>query len=302
MRRVAVCNSTSNIYGVTDFINVVDLGDGSATYFAKLGATTKSGTVRTNGTNAFIYGKDCIFLWADVIITLQRGASTFASFNTNTLLSKLGLANVQVITGAFTFQLTHTPVPIPSNVSPTFFTQLRQASAITILECANCASNPDVPAATPRLVALPGLAKFEKCWNFAQRGGSVTSIFVKRTAFVDFTATFAKLSCSPGQFQITNNLRLTSLGGLSNLNTTIRPGPTIFIVGNPGLTTAASVSQLKPLAGCPTSSVPSVLSSAIQIQTTSCTPTVRLPPLPPRFEDGFMDGFMFLTRFLETLS
>eukprot|EP00884_Botryococcus_braunii_P020167 jgi/Botrbrau1/6834/Bobra.0153s0029.1 len=270
-----LCNSTASIFNANDVIQIFDTGDGKATVAATLGGVTSSFVIVVTSPPQFLYGKQCIFLWASTVaITFSRNDLTVAynPNNINTFLTILGLNTVQVISGAVTVQVTHTPNPIPGNINSRFFNALQQAQALTFQECQNCLADSNAPAVSPKLVSLPGFTLYVKSWNFAARSGAQTSIFIKNTLFQNISLSLGSLGCSPGNLQITGNFALSSLAGLSNVLTTIVPGPTVFIVDNPLLIGFESVVQLTPLASCVGSFV-SPLFSAIQIQTSACTST-----------------------------
>jgi hypothetical protein len=275
-----VCNSTASIFDASDVIQIFDTGDGSATVAATLGGVAIPPFVITTASPPrFLYGKQCIFLWASTVaITFSRNSLTvpFNANNINTFLTILGLNTVQVISGAVTVQVTHTPNPIPVTINPRFFVALQQAQALTFQECQNCLQDSNAPAAAPRLVSLPGFSLYQKSWNFAARSGAQTSIFIKNTLFANIALTLTSIVCSPGNLQITGNSALLSLNGFTNMQTTIVPGPTVFITNNALLFGAPEVFQLQRLASCigtPTSP----LFSAILIQSGACTSTVSYP-------------------------
>lgn len=274
---VGLCNSTANIVNANDVIQIFDTGDGRATVVTTLGGLTTNFVIFPNSPQRLIYGKQCNFLWASIVaITFSRsnGTVAFNPNNINTYLTILGLNTVQVLSGALTVQLTHTPLSPLVNISPVFFGLLQQAQAVTIQECQDCVADSNIPPITPRLAALPGFTQnYVKSWNFNARSGAQTSIFIKNTAFSNIGQTFPSLACSPGNFQIIGNTLLASLNGLSNVQTTIVPGPTVFISNNPLLVAATSVSQLRLLAGCSTGQLTSPLFSGIQISTASCVST-----------------------------
>jgi hypothetical protein len=171
------------------------------------------------------------------------------------------------------------PVPFPQ--APAFFTGLRQVGALNVQQCQNCfAGNPNVgPAGPSALFALPGLYGLTKFWNFASPQGQPTSIIVTGTAFPTFRETTAGLQCSPSLVKIFNNRLLTSLDGLTNLNTTLRTGPTVQVSGNLLLTSPASVNALTGLAACHVAGQLSPLSSVILIETAQCSMTVGTHPI-----------------------
>nr|AWI73731.1 polysaccharide associated protein [Botryococcus braunii] len=273
---VGLCNSTASIFDANDVIQIFDTGDGRATVSVTLGGVTQPPFVITTASPPqFLYGKQCIFLWASTVaITFSRNdlGVAFNPNNINTFLTILGLNTVQVISGAVTVQVTHTPNPIPAGISPRFFTALQQAQALTFQECQNCLVNTNVAATVPRLVSLPGFALYVKSWNFAARSGAQTSIFIKNTLFSNIGLTLASIACSPGNLQITGNTALLSLAGLTNMQTTIVPGPTVFITNNQLLFGAPEVFQLQRLASC-VGAATSPLFSAILIQSAACTST-----------------------------
>lgn len=277
----AVCNSTSDPALATDSLVLVDSGNNTARFAATIAGVVKQGTLSLSSPDNLLYGKKCAALWmSSVAITLRRSepAAPFVSSNINAWLGKLGLANTVVLTGTLTFSLSHTPFPIPAPVVPTFFTSLQQAGSVVIVECADCNANPDTPPPSPRLQAVPGLAGLTKFWNFQQRSSSVSSLIVRGTAFVNLSASFSGLRCSPGLVQLTSMPLLTSLSGLAGLTTSLRPGPSVSVVENRLLAAAPSVAALSSLAGCPGSGSVSVLSSPISIATAACTSTVRPSP------------------------
>jgi hypothetical protein len=257
---------------------LVDSGGSTARFAATIAGVQKTGTLNLSSPDNLLYGKRCVALWmSSVSITLRRDdpATAFVSNNINTWLAKLGLANTVILTGTLTFSVSHTPFPIPTGVAPTFLSSLQQAASVVIVECANCNANPDTPPASPKLQAVPGLAGLTKFWNFQQRSSAVSSVIVRGTAFVNFTASFSGMQCSPGFLQLSSMPFLTSLSGLGGLTTTLRPGPSVVVAGNPLLAAGPSVAALSPLAGCPGGGSLSVLSSPISIATSACTATVR---------------------------
>lgn len=280
-----MCNSISDPGFAADTLVLLDSGSNTARFAATIGGVSKTGTLNLSSPDNFLYGKQCVALWMSAVaITLRRSdpAVPFVSTNINTWLSKLGLANVVVLTGTLTLSVSHTPLPIPGVVAPTFFSSLQQVASAVVVECADCSSNPDIPPASPKLRAVPGLVGLTKFWNFQQRSSAVSSLIVRGTAFVNFTASFSGLQCSPGFLQLTSMPFLTSLSGLAGLTSPLRPGPTVVVEKNPLLAAGPSVAALSLLAGCPGGGSVSVLSSPIGIATTACTSTVRCPfsPLP----------------------
>jgi hypothetical protein len=203
---------------------------------------------------------------------MRSSTATIASPYINVWLTKLGLAQTQVIGRSLTIYVDHTPFPVTFPLAPPFFTSLAQVGALVIQECQNCfGGNPNVPPTGPSaLLALPGFFALIKFWNFNAASGQPSSLIVTGTALPNFFGTVSGLQCSPGLVKITNNRALISLGGLEALNTTLRPGPTVQITDN-ALVGPASVAALVGLAGCPASP----LTSVILVQTTTCSATVR---------------------------
>jgi hypothetical protein len=273
----AVCSSTSDIFAVNDVITITDAGDGSALVQTIIGGAINQFAITTSSPPNFLYGKACQNLWVKFLtINFQRSRTDVAynPNNINLFLTILGLNTVRVLTGALTVQVTHTPNPIPVSIAPSFLNFLLQSEAFNVQECLDCNTNVDIAVPNPKLTGLPGLSNLRKFWNFAQRSGAVTAVLIKQTAFPNFQNTLFGLLCSPGNLQLLRNPLLTSLAGLSNLNTTIRPGPTVRVVDNPLLTSRASVIQLTPLAACVGAIVPSPLTSFVNITTTECVATV----------------------------
>jgi hypothetical protein len=203
---------------------------------------------------------------------MRSSTATIASPNIKSWLTKLGLAQTQVIGRPLTIYVDHTPFPVAFPLAPAFFTSLAQVGALVIQECQNCfGGDPNVPPTGPSaLLALPGLYGLTKFWNFNAASGQPSSLIVTGTALPNLFGTVGGLQCSPGLVKITNNRALASLSGLDALNTTLRPGPTVQITDN-ALVSPASVVALVGLAGCPASP----LTSAILVQTTTCSATVR---------------------------
>eukprot|EP00884_Botryococcus_braunii_P023498 jgi/Botrbrau1/9832/Bobra.0313s0011.2 len=268
------CNSTSDpaTGTVKDSLTLRDNGDSTAVYVAVIGGTTKSGTLTLSSPNQYLYGKPCTFLFmSTVLVQIRRVSTSFTANNIQLWLSKLGVGNIQALTGSLTVYVDHTPLPIPAFITPNFFSSLTLASAIVILECQNCVPAPNIgPTGTSALLTLPGLTRMRQFWNWAQKNSGPTSVIVQGTAFVNFVQTLPNLLCSPGLLIVLDNRQLTSLNGLVQLNTTLRPGPTVQIQRNALLTTASSVSALLPLAGCVAARSISPLTSQIAIQTTQC--------------------------------
>eukprot|EP00884_Botryococcus_braunii_P021318 jgi/Botrbrau1/7870/Bobra.9_2s0046.1 len=266
------CNSTSDPATVKDSLTLRDNGDSTAVYAAVIGGTTKSGTLTLSSPNQYLYGKPCTFLFmSTVLVQIRRVSTSFTANNIQLWLSKLGVGNIQALTGSLTVYVDHTPLPIPPFITPNFFSSLTLASAIVILECQNCVPAPNTrPTEASALLTLPGLTRMRQFWNWAQKNSGPTSVIVQGTAFVNFVQTLPNLLCSPGLLIILDNRQLTSLNGLVQLNTTLRPGPTVQIQRNALLTTPLSVSALLPLAGCVAAGSISPLTSQIAIQTTQC--------------------------------
>jgi hypothetical protein len=212
----------------------------------------------------------------NVLVQIRRVSTTvFTVNNIQTWLLKLGIGNIQVLTGALTVYVDHTPNPIPPTILPNFFSSLKMASALVILECQNCAAAPNTkPVGPSALQSLPGLSNFQQFWNWAATNSGPTSIIMQGTAFPNFVQTLPNLLCSPGLLILLENRALTSLTGLNQVNTTLRPGPTLQIQNNPLLSSPASVAPLLTLAGCSTLGSTSPLTSQIVIQTSACTATV----------------------------
>eukprot|EP00884_Botryococcus_braunii_P014746 jgi/Botrbrau1/23272/Bobra.0102s0015.1 len=266
------CNSTADPATVQDSLTLRDNGDSTAAYVAIIGGTTKSGSLTPSSPIQYLYGKTCTFLYmSTVLVQIRRVSASFTTNNIQLWLSKLGVGNIQALTGSLTVYVDHTPLPIPPSISPNFFSSLTLASAIVVLECQNCVTSPNTrPTGPSALVSLPGLTRMRQFWNWATRNSGPTSVIVQGTAFPTFVPTLPNLLCSPGLLIILDNRQLTSLNGLVQLNTTLRPGPTVQIQRNPLLTSPSSVSALLPLAGCVAAGSVSPLTSQIAIQTTQC--------------------------------
>jgi hypothetical protein len=276
----AGCNSTTSAATAADEITIRDNGDRTARYTALVAGVLMMGNLNLSSPDTFLYKKPCTFIQGTVNVVMRAIRVSYQPPQIDVWLAKLGLSQAQVISNALTIHVDHTPNPVPFPLAPPFLTSLRQVGALVVQECQSCfGGNPNTgPIGPSALFALPGLFALTKFWNFASPQGQVSSLIVSGTALPNFRGTTSGLQCSPGLIKIFNNRRLASLDGLENLFTTLRPGPTVQVDGNPLFVSPASVNALRGLAACPVPGQLSPLSSAILITTAQCTMTVGAPP------------------------
>ncbi len=269
---VTGCNSTSDPATATDQITIRDNGDMTARWAANTGGVISSGSLRLTSPNAPVYKKTCTFLHGSIYVILRRGTTAdYSAPPIDQWLTKLGLAQVQVISQSLIVHVDHTPFPVESPLAPAFFASLEQVGVLVIQECQSCvAGDRNVPPRGPSaLLSLPGLFGLTRFWNFESASMQPSSLIVTGTALPNFQGTLPNLRCSPQTIQISNNRVLTRLDGINALTTNLRPGPTVEITGN-ALASPASVAALLGLAACPQSP----LTSSVLIQTTTCSATV----------------------------
>ncbi len=161
---------------------------------------------------------------------------------------------------------------ISRNITLSFLPQLRFVqSSVIISECAQenrelgaCDSAPRYPA----IMRLTGITAF----TGVQRLGTVLQI--NSGGFVDMTS-FSSLTCPPARLFLANMPCLKSLTGLDNIATWSQDdqGPNLIIGNNPGLSSAASISVLRPYLLCSQGSS-SLRGSRLTLLVPNCAETV----------------------------
>lgn len=271
--RLGFCGLLTVCGTATDVITIRDNGDNTCTGSLRLGtAALVSTNCRSLAFPRTICGSYRGFL--TIIISRQRTTS-YVGANIAQWLSFMGLADLNVIGGTLTIYVDNTPLQVPGPQNPNFLGKLNQVGALVVSECANCAANPETPAAgNPGVLAsLPGLVNLKKFPTNA-----LSSLIIRNTGFANFDGTFRALVCSPSQVQISNNTKLVSFSGI--LLTSDAPGPAFYAAANRIPGTSAGVGALRTLAGCPSGNT-STLTSPCFISTTTCFIRVRGPPPAP---------------------
>jgi hypothetical protein len=212
-------------------------------------------------------------LYLFVTNSLNLPAATYQQPRFDIGLPALGVGSLETIEFVLSLVVDHTPNAIPVPLAPVFLATLRNVFTIQVIESIDFSTLPDVPPPVPRLVGLPGLVGVRRIIAPPGSGfGNFTTLRVQGTALNDLTS-FAGLTCSPNNINITDNFAMDSLNGLNGLATwTGQFGPNIVITGN-NFTGTASVSALSILAGCPNT----VLLEGVffQIEVTGCA-TIRV--------------------------
>eukprot|EP00884_Botryococcus_braunii_P000975 jgi/Botrbrau1/10879/Bobra.0025s0056.1 len=247
-------------------VNLLDNGNGLALYSARF----SNGTTVSGSPTNLLFGKQCSLLFGSLTITMKRTMlAPYVAANINTWLTRLGLANLQVISGGLTIFVDHLPYNIPPQQNPIFLSSLQQVQLLTIAECLNCAASPGIPPRNASaLVFLQGLRSLQKFYDMAKGSFSNSALSVTGTAFTNM-GSLVGLTCAPGSVTIKNNRELISLAGFESL-TTFAPGPSVDISSN-GLLSSSSVSALRNLAGCPRTFDQPTLSSSVLIATIECS-------------------------------
>ncbi len=162
-------------------------------------------------------------------------------------LDLLGLGDIAALPSLTIYVIQK--APIPENITLSFLPKLRFVQdSVIIAECAQenrdlgvCESPPRYPA----IMRLTGITAF----TGVQRLGSVLQIF--SGGFVDMTS-FSSLTCPPARLLLANMPYLVSLDGLDNIAPWSQDdrGPNLIIGNNPGLSSATSISVLRPYLLC----------------------------------------------------
>jgi hypothetical protein len=210
--------------------------------------------------------REALFIQAAVDIILRSSTSTYSPSEIDLWLGKRGLSNAQVISKTLAIVVDHTPFPVGFPIAPRFFTSLKQAGSLVIRECQDCFGlNPNAPPmGQPALIALPGLSKLSKFWNFTSSHEKPSSLVITGTALHKYQDTFSGLRCAPGLIKLSGNKALTGVNGRGAINATTHPTRTgnashtahiarsanMAKIGNSFLQESKPEDALKTLAGC----------------------------------------------------
>jgi hypothetical protein len=235
---------------VFDNVFIRDLGDGTcaATFIVDNGVTIKNNTcdspIFPDKTCTSFAGTVSIFMANEKDLTNV----TYVQPNIQLWLDSLGIGRITVLGGALRVFVDQTPVAVPTLIAPFFYSSLRQAGALFVSECINCAANPNTgPIIRSVLTGLPGLTNLYQLRNLAQPDFNL--FLVQFTAFKNFTS-LSGLVCPPPVISFPNNTQLTSLAGFEQIAT---PGPAgiVFLgLGSGPFTQPNAFDAIKVLSGC----------------------------------------------------